>query len=91
MSANERTCSVCRAVLRPMEHGTVCYGCHLDGLVPRNYQAKEVYVSGNATERPPTGVHVLDVHLYMRLALTEKRTKSVGPRGKRRCVQKRKD
>ncbi len=46
----------------------VCYGCHCDGQVPGWYQNAEEYVPAgkpwthwNASERPPTGVELLDM------------------------------
>lgn len=46
----------------------LCYGCHLDTYIPRDYQALERYVwdevwgHDNATHRPQMGVAFLDQH-----------------------------
>ncbi|KKL81307.1 hypothetical protein LCGC14_1996100 [marine sediment metagenome] len=44
----------------------ICYGCHLDGYIPRWYPAEEGYEfveafgHSNATDHPQTGVPILD-------------------------------
>jgi len=59
-------CTACGGKIETPWRRGLCYGCHLDSLVPRDYPAREMYAYDavwgqiNATRRPPTGVPVLD-------------------------------
>ena len=62
----EHVCCICGD---RVENGrsAVCYGCHLDRLIPPGYQRKERYVhgagvvaGGRATKHPLTNVPILD-------------------------------
>lgn len=60
-------CSTCGGKIEQARPGLrICYGCHLDRLIPYDYQSKELYVfdltwgRSNATVHPETGVPILD-------------------------------
>jgi len=59
-------CAACGGRAEHASTSGLCYGCYLDGLLPRDYESRERYVfdmpSGipRATAHPPTGVSVLD-------------------------------
>jgi hypothetical protein len=63
----DRSCSQCGGQIEAGTANAICFGCHLDGLVPKGYQTGEKYefvpafLHPNATERPPTGVEILDM------------------------------
>lgn len=59
-------CATCGEKLEQAWHGELCYGCHLDALIPGDYHIAEQYAYDpdfgqiNATAHPPTGVEILD-------------------------------
>lgn len=65
-NATEGECAKCGG---KVENGRsrICYGCHLDSLIPAGYQIREQYVFDkawrklNATKSPRTGVDLLDL------------------------------
>lgn len=67
-------CGECGGKIEAPRRAGLCYGCHLDSLVPHDYPARELYVYDaawrqvNATRRPPTGVAILDARSGPRLA-----------------------
>jgi len=81
----------CERCGEPVENGrsAICYSCHLFLCIPDlpNYQRREEYradlvwkhASGspifNATQKPPTGVPILDNHCPPRLCETVKLAK----------------
>ncbi|HUW99678.1 MAG TPA: hypothetical protein VMY35_01765 [Phycisphaerae bacterium] len=88
MTDRAPTCPICGGKVED-GRSACCYGCHLDGLIPNlaQYQQREEYhadlvwthASGgpifNATQRPPTGVPILDDHSPPRLCETVKLAK----------------
>ena len=59
-------CAMCGEKLEQAWHGELCYGCHLDSLIPSDYPQREEYTYDtdyghqNATRHPPIGVPILD-------------------------------
>ncbi len=65
--ADELPCAICKGLIEQARPGKrICYGCHLDSLIPYGYEGKEQYVFDsawgreNATKHPKTGVLILD-------------------------------
>jgi len=61
-------CRVCGEKIEDAGEGrSLCYGCHLDSLVPAGYSDRERYVYDTATRlsratcRPKTGLMILDL------------------------------
>ncbi len=78
----EGVCAVCGGAVETAGH-EICYGCHLDRLVPYGYQNLEAYeyvcafLHPNATAHPPTGVPILDdrsAPMVREMCLRTKRT-----------------